>query len=139
MHKVASKSSKNTLAVCKALGRQKFLLANNCFKPSPSSGYIRGGPTPPFLPESCQKSRKGNFAIKLQKNLVTCRKTTLHSIASSVKNARNLLPYWSGSAVLKYDFIRLIDINGHLARFRGAETKVICFPIQIKMKEIMPG
>ena len=62
----------------------------------------------PLPPKNCQKSRKMNVAIKIRHNLVTkYRNPKLHSIASSIRNERNLLPYWSGSAVLKVKISRL--------------------------------
>jgi len=48
MHKVASNSCMNTLAIFKALGKAKKIFANIVPKPSPNSGYTRtGGDTSP--------------------------------------------------------------------------------------------
>ena len=102
---ICSQSSKH-------LAKQRRYFANIVPKPSPNSGYTRtGGNTFPSKKKSCQKSRKMNFCH--QNSTQSChyfRNPKLHSIASSIRNERNLLPYWSGSAVLKISKLRKEDL-----------------------------
>ena len=73
--------------------------ANIVSKPSPNSGYKykRSGRKHLSLQKVVRNLEKWNFAIKILS-------LTFHSMASSIKNERNLLPYWSGSAVLKVKY-----------------------------------
>ena len=103
MHKVASNSCMNTLAIFKALGKAKKIFCKYCSKAEPKFGLHQDRRNHLSLQKkSCQKSRKVNF--RHQNSTQSChyyRNPKLHSIASSIRNERNLLPYWSGSAVLK--------------------------------------
>ena len=112
MHKGASNSCMNMLAIFKALGKAKKIFCKYCSKAEPKFGLHQDRRKHLSLQKkSCQKSRKMNFCH--QNSTQSChyfRNPKLHSIASSIRNERNLLPYWSGSAVLKISKLRKEDL-----------------------------
>ena len=114
MHKVASKSCMNMLAIFKALGKAKKIFCKYCSKAEPKFGLHQDRRKHLSLQKSCQKSRKMNFCHQNPTQSCHCyRNPKLHSIASSIRNERNLLPYWSGSAVLKISRLRKEDSGNH--------------------------
>ena len=100
MHKVASKACMNRLAIFKAvLAKQSIFFSQILFQAEPKLSLHQTRWKHVSLPK--QKLSEITKNELLPSKSCHCHNKTFHSIASSIKNERNLLPYWSGSAVLK--------------------------------------